>query len=53
MRIMTSVKVGAMATIVSLATSASADELAVCATLTAVFPQTPIEGVAETPSAAD
>ena len=51
MRLMTSVNVAAAAVIAALATSVSADEQAVRATLTAVFPQTPIEGVAQTPSA--
>jgi thiol:disulfide interchange protein DsbC len=51
MRIMTSVKVATVAAGAALATSVSADEQSVRATLTAVFPQTPIEGLAETPSA--
>ncbi|MEP7057262.1 MAG: DsbC family protein [Caldimonas sp.] len=51
MRLMTSVKLAALAAVAALATSVSADEQAVRATLATVFPQTPIEGVTETPSA--
>ncbi len=50
MRIVTTLKLAAVAAIAALATSVSADEQAVRATLAAVFPQTPIEGVAETPA---